>query len=125
MRPKKGKNEENTSASCTIRKEACTSDPERLSVSDNKLQVGELTGELRVARHYHHLNRLKSVLSESSVVDEFVMKSALKSDIDSPKSAENVFNPKTAGEPPSGGLKVKIILSVMIKNSCLAEKKRW
>ena len=91
-----------------IRKEACTSDPERLSVSDNKLQVGELTGELRVARHYHHLNRLKSVLSESSVVDELIMKSALKSDIESPKSAENVFNPKTAADNQTGGLKAAV-----------------
>ena len=58
------------------------------------MQAGELTGELRSTRGYIHLNTLKSVLSESSVAN---VKTPQKSEIESPKSAENVSsdpNPK-------------------------------
>ena len=70
------------------------------------MQVGELTGELkRTTRRYVHLNTLKSVLSESSVAD--VNQIAISAEMESPKSAENVFNPKTESEQNSGQLKRK------------------
>lgn len=80
-----------TSASCTIRNETTGSDPERLSVSDAKLQVGEMIPNLSNNRPYNgrrgRLNTLKSVLSESSVVD---VTNYENEKIDSPKSAEDV-----------------------------------
>lgn len=90
LRPKEPKFEQNqdTSNSCTIRKDQCRSDPERLSVSDNKLQVGELTENLKRTHGRRNMNRtLKSVLSESSVVDP---DSQRRIHSDGPKSAENV-----------------------------------
>ena len=85
---------QDTSTSCTIRKDSnhCQSDPERLSVSDNKLQAGELTENLkRTQGRCHHLNRtLKSVLSESSVADPSLGGNRMAANQDGPKSAENV-----------------------------------
>lgn len=78
-----------TSASCTIRKETSGSDPERLSVSDAKLQAGEMLPNLSRynGRARGRLNTLKSVLSESSVVD---VTNYETDKIESPKSAEDL-----------------------------------
>ena len=108
-----------TSNSCTIRKDQtqCRSDPERLSVSDNKLQVGELTENLKRTHGRRNMNRtLKSVLSESSVVDPDSSRRMMntQSTSDGPKSAENVNNEPSRDDHESNLRKV--IIQVYFEN---------
>ena len=122
-----GEQNTDTSNSCTITNDQCRSDPERLSVSDNKLQVGELTENLKRTHGRRNMNTtLKSVLSESSVVDP----DSQRRIHDGPKSAENVnedhpaSNLRRKNNQESVDIEQKDEIDQMFENIC-SQSNKW